>query len=138
MNGPIPVPVAYPLRIIVNQRSGACSGCEWNPAVCEHCQRGVGNELEEAQPAAPAGEWPKWTSDITQTCIRVWPDNQRSFLVFRDAGIAGRWAASANLMTLDAYESAEKAFRIPRAQAVALIGEQAVAEGERLARGGAK
>ncbi len=74
----------------------------------------------------PAGEWPKWTKN-DESEVRVYANDADSGKLYYTG--CKDWIDSA----FDLIDNPQ----ITRAEAVALIGEQAVAEGERLA-GGAK
>jgi hypothetical protein len=84
---------------------------------------------DAAHPAAPAGEWPKWTVSayLVPGRVRV----HGPLVCWWADAVDPRWHASG----MEYKDSDNK--DITRAEAVALIGEDAVAEGEWLA-GGAK
>lgn len=76
-----------------------------------------------ARPDSTAGEWPKWTVDEIQD-VRLWIAHDKGICWWR---ITGDWFASVK------SDISNSGRIITRAEAVRLIGEDAVREGERLA-----
>jgi hypothetical protein len=104
-------------------------GAEWTEALIAKAHgkaTDTPGNTDAAQPAAPAGEWPKWTD--YSGCVRVFVSQNAAYAL----DCFGQWKSSV-VSDYRGYECNQ----ITRAKAVELIGEAAVAEGERLA-GGAK
>lgn len=102
----------------------ASTPCDTTPALSD--------QTADTTPAL-CGEWPKWIDD--NISLSVWSNDKNGAVLWRvrqRAPISRKWHKIMDGFTIQKDLAFEDSRIISRADAVALIGEAAVAEGERL------
>ena len=111
--------------------SDLCNEPDWREFPPSEWDAKVAAIKAAANPEAPAGEWPKWTFNPSDNVVRFWACENASYL--HGAPRDDRPWTECDTGTSIAMYASWGNYEITRAQAVALIGEAAVRDGERLA-----